>query len=103
MEAITKLTLNNLTAEVKVGATIDIEGRQWSEELVACEVPEFAPYRFPSQTLRNVTGCVGLACRVEITGRTFQFRAGKVLWVRCKVVFVGDGEPDTEVAGWLKV
>lgn len=99
----TAITIGGLTAEVKAGCTIDLEGRTWAEELVACEVPEFAPYRFPSQTLRAVTGCVGPACRVEITGRTIQIRAGKTLWVRCKVVFVGDGEPDTEVAGWLKV
>ena len=39
-----------------------------------------------------------VACKVEITGRKVDFRDNSV---RCRVVFLGDGEPDTTAPGKL--
>jgi hypothetical protein len=39
-----------------------------------------------------------VACRVEVTGRKVDFRDNSV---RCRVVFVGDGEPDKVASGKL--
>lgn len=44
-----------------------------------------------------------LAVRIEITGRTVFNQGYGINVVRCRVVFVGDGEPDTAVGGWLNV
>lgn len=96
------IRLDGGTVELpKVGSLIELDGRRVGERLVACEDVRFAPFRFPSAALKAVTGCVGPACRVEITGRTVQLRVGGC-WVRVKVVFVGDGDPDTEARGWMR-
>lgn len=83
-----------------IGSVIQLDGRRVAEKLQACENPEFAPFRFPSYTMKAVTGCVGPACRVDITGRSIQLRPGGC-WVRVAVTFVGDGEPDRVVRGWM--
>lgn len=46
-----------------------------------------------------------VAIDVKITGRTLQYRPhqGTTLWVKVRVTFVGDCEPDTHVDGWLCV
>ena len=41
-----------------------------------------------------------LAVNIEITGRTRQRRCGSY-YVRVKITFVGDGEPDTITHGWV--
>lgn len=43
-----------------------------------------------------------LACRIEITGRTWQRRGG-ISVVRCKITFVGDCEPDVICGGYICV
>jgi len=40
-----------------------------------------------------------LAVNIEITGRTHRL-AGPAM--RCKITFVGDGEPDQVTHGWLR-
>lgn len=86
----------------EAGSLIALDGRKLNERLAACECPEFAPFRFPSFALQSVTGCVGPACRVAVTGRTVQLRPGGC-WVRVAVTFVGDGEPDSVARGWMLV
>lgn len=39
---------------------------------------------------------------LEISGRTFQSKDGDY-WVRVKITWVNDGEPDTNGYGWVKV
>lgn len=84
------------------GSIIKLDARRVSEQLQPCEFPEFAPFRFPSYSMQNVTGCVGPACRVEITGRKINY-TGDGARVRVQVVFIGDGEPDTTAGGWMYV
>ena len=42
-----------------------------------------------------------VAVNIEITGRTRQRRNGDY-YVRVKITFVGDGEPDTITHGWVR-
>lgn len=44
----------------------------------------------------------GYAIKLEITGRDLRYRHGSLNWVRVRIVWVGDGEPDTFSGGWLK-
>lgn len=41
-----------------------------------------------------------MAVNVEVTGRTVQRRKGD-LWVRVKVTFVKEDEPNTSTGGWV--
>lgn len=41
-----------------------------------------------------------MAVNVEVTGRTVQRRKGD-LWIRVKVTFVGDDQPNTTTGGWV--
>lgn len=43
-----------------------------------------------------------LACEVVVTGRTLQRRMGSY-YVRVRITFVGDGEPDTVTSGWMLI
>ena len=56
-----------------------------------------APFRLPSARYPTESWAV----RVERTGTTLQRRQGGD-FVRVRVVFVGDCEPDTEVRGWMR-
>ena len=42
------------------------------------------------------------AVRIVVTGRTLQRKHDRRV-VRCRVVFLGDCEPDVETGGWLAV
>lgn len=44
-----------------------------------------------------------LAVRIEITGRKVFAEGPGANIIRCRVVFVGDGEADQSVGGWLNV
>lgn len=46
----------------------------------------------------------GIAINLEITGRDLRYRPGRgpANWIRVRIVWVGDGEPDTFSGGWLK-
>jgi hypothetical protein len=83
---------------VEVGTVIKLDARRISEALLPCEW-EAADFRFPCWALRN-NGITGVACKVVITGRTFQHFEGRI-WVRCEVEFVNDGEPSTFAKGWV--
>jgi hypothetical protein len=86
--------------EVKVGTVVKLDARRISEALLPCEW-EAADFRFPCWALRN-NGITGVACKVEVTGRTLQRVDGR-MGVRCTVEFVNDGEPSTFAKGWVIV
>jgi hypothetical protein len=70
------------------------------QHLEPCELPEMAPFRLQSSRYTDIK----YMCRVEITGRTTQRRPyDDREWVRVRIVFVGDGEPDTICPGWMVV
>lgn len=52
-------------------------------------------FYLPRNTLPN-----GLACNVEITGRTLQRKNG-AYYIKVKITWVGDCEPNTETSGWM--
>lgn len=90
-------TVKNLVApakvSAKVGSYVETDSRKMGEALLACDDWDEADFRYPSV-------CGPIACNVHVTGRTVQYRGG-TRWVRCQVEFVGDGEPNTCVSGWI--
>jgi len=42
-----------------------------------------------------------IACNVTITGKTLQLRNGGDLYVRVRIEWVMDGEPNTHCGGWM--
>lgn len=87
-----------MTNELPVPAVndwLDIDGWRIGTALLPSDW-HLAPFRVESPG----TG-LRLAVRVEVTGRGLVLRRG-VLWVRVAVSFVGDGEPDLTVGGYLR-
>jgi len=80
-----------ITHEPAVGCWIYTDGCSYSRELLPSDWDQ-APFRIQGQ--QNV------ACRVLITGRTYQRKFGSYC-VRVKLEIVGDGEPDRDVYGWM--
>lgn len=56
----------------------------------------FCPFYLPT----NNPIITQLACNVEITGRRPQRRCGDY-YLRVRITFIGDGEPDTVCGGWI--
>jgi len=82
----------------RVGDTIYIdEWGAWADLIEDETGWEKCDYRIPIKG-----GFYELAVRIEVTGRTIQWRQGAPM-VRIKIVFVGDGEPDKVCRGWAYV
>lgn len=86
--------------EVRPGRSITIDswGSCVGQALRADELG-FATYRLPTLSGGPVKD---LACEVTLTGRTLQRRLGSY-YAKVQVIFVGDGEPDVVVPGWMFV
>lgn len=85
---------------VTEGTAVQLDTRRVAERLLPCEW-EAAEFRYPCWAL-HAERVKGVACNVTVTGRTFKVVQGHQ-WIRCKVEFVGDGEPSTFVGGWVMV
>ena len=91
--------IENRTVTCDVGSVVEHDtGR--TERLLPSEWDK-AQFRWPNPVPGWETKHA-IACNVEITGRTFQYRGG-TYYVRIRMIWVGDGEPDTDCPGWLKV
>ena len=82
--------------EIKIGTRVWIDGWRLPQPLLPSDW-EAAPFRIESFNYVGTTRAV----KVEITGRTRQWKSGEP-WMRAKVTFVGDGEPDVELRGWVR-
>lgn len=87
------------TVAPEVGGVVWIDGRAVSDRLEAEPAWDRADFRIKTHSGGPIQS---LAANVQITGRKAQRRAGSH-WVRCKIVWVGDGEADVAVGGWLLV
>lgn len=58
----------------------------------------FSTYRM---AVYNVAPITSVAIEIEITGRVEQYRDG-CGYIKARIVFVGDGEPDTYAKGWVR-
>ncbi len=58
----------------------------------------FSEYRYPILPGRPIKS---VAIDVSVTGRTAQYLGG-ASWLRAKITFVGDGEPNTYAKGWVR-
>ena len=86
----------NVIARVDVGTYVEPDGWGIGNKLNP-GLEGFCPYYLPTNSGGPIKE---LAVRVEITGRSRQRRHGGY-YVRVKVIFVGDCEPDTVVKGWV--
>jgi len=82
----------------QVGRYIKPDGWRFGELLAAGD--DFSTFRLPTG---HTVGITSLAVEIEVTGRTLQRREGESGWVRVKIIYVGDGEPDQYSGGWMKV
>jgi len=90
-----------LPCGAKVGLDVGdyIKPDEWRLGSCLQKGDSFSPFRLPV----NSNGPIkDLAVRIEITGRTLQWKHGEN-HVRVKIIFVGDCEPDTESGGWAVV
>lgn len=93
--------------EVKpqVGSFVIPDGKLVGECLLPGDETVDAGYRgsqFRWPTNDKLIPSVGVD--IEITGRTLRRRAYQNgYFVRCRIIFVGDCEPDSWIVGWLKV
>lgn len=82
----------------RVGDVVELDSGR-SEKLLPCADWNAAQFRFPNPIYEwRVSHAI--ACNVEIVGRALRKRHGDV-WVRVKITWVGDEEPDVESRGWL--
>lgn len=85
---------------VAAGSKVATDARPgWFEELADCTDWDRADYRIPTHCIPD-----GLACNVELSGRVVRWDAPGLSGtpvVRVRVTFVGDGEPDQVVGGWV--
>lgn len=75
-----------------------IRPENWAMSSILLPGDDFSPFRI--RTSNDIIP--SLACRVEVTGRTFQKDKGCRV-VRVKITFVGDGEPDQFCRGFMGV
>lgn len=92
------MTINGFNVAPAVGAYLRPDN--WS--IGACltiDQSDFAPFRLPSARYADVAYPIR---HVEVTGRTLVRRAA-ALYVRVRITFAGDGEPDTRTGGYMLV
>lgn len=91
----------------RIGSYVQPDAWKHGEKLVASDWDQ-AQFRIPTGIraggafTMTPSGYVEIAINVEVTGRTWQ-RAPYTgtLRVRCRIEFVGDGEPSSFSGGWL--
>lgn len=85
----------------QVGSFVRLDGRTFGENLLPCDDWDKAEFRWPNP-IREWRESRAIAINVEVTGRVIQWKDGGG-WLRVKVTFVGDGEPDQIVRGYMRV
>lgn len=90
------VTIYNREITPEVGSVVWPDNWSLSEKLLPGD--DFSTFRIPCGSPIYES----LAVEVEVTGRTLKRKAGD-LWVRVRIVFPGDGEPDVEHRGWMLV
>lgn len=96
--------------EAKVGGRVMIDGRTCGSDLLPGVEPEqteggFKGSQFVISTGRDF-GVRQLAVNIEVTGRTIKYierGLSEQRAVRCRIIIVGDGEPNTAISGWLYI
>jgi hypothetical protein len=86
--------------DLPAGAVIRLDtGR--CEPVKRCDDWDRATHRFPNP-IPQWRWAHAIACRITSTGRQLH-RYNGALWVRVRVTWVGDCEPDTSSGAWLLV
>ena len=85
--------------EAVVGSYIRRDGVQFGAHLLPCDDWDKAEFRWPNP-IPEWQQSHAIAVNVEVTGRTIRYYSGEA-WVRVKLTWVGDGEPDTTTGGFM--
>lgn len=99
----TEFTLCGDTFEIKPGDVVEPDGR------ICVRLhpgDKFSDSSYPGCQFRvpveNGGPIKSLAVNIKVTGRGWKWRPGTdQSWVRCRIEYVGDGEPSTYASGWL--
>ncbi len=96
-------TIYETEVEAKVGDYILVGDRKIGEMLQPGDA--YVDSGYAGSQFRIASANESSPINIVITGRTFQRRPhqGTGLYVRIRIIFVGDCEPDTECEGWLLV
>jgi hypothetical protein len=85
--------------QVKQDSLLEVDGWKRSERLFkGLELPEWRCDFYLSTGL--TAGVMHVAVNIDVTGEKAQRRGGDLMR-RVRVTFVGDGEPDQVVGGWV--
>lgn len=91
--------IDGLDVTPKVGSYVLPDGwRGWGGLLGESDW-DAAAFRIPVNSLGPITS---LAVNVELTGRMTHWRGGG-RYVRVRIIFVGDCEPDQTTLGWMRI
>jgi hypothetical protein len=80
---------------IQVGSHIQPDGWKIGNVLEA-GLPGFCPFYLKT----NNPIITRLACNVELVGRVLRRRLGDY-YMRVRITFIGDGEPDVVCGGWI--
>jgi hypothetical protein len=103
----TSKVIDGLEVSAKVNSVVQLDSGRFERLLEGDDYQDSGwdgcDFRYPNP-IREWATKHAIACNVHITGRTFQDRMGDGRrWVRVKIEWVGDGEPNTYAGGWLSV
>ena len=87
--------MDEIHVPIQVGTYVKPEGWKFGSCLEK-GLEGFCPFYLPTHT----PPVKHIACRIEVTGRTRRRVEGEWM-VRVKIIFIGDGEPDTITYGWI--
>jgi hypothetical protein len=91
-------TVKSFSISAHVGARVVLDGlHSVTRTLRSCDWWDGADYAWD---IRNGGPIDEVAVNVYVTGRTLQWHFDEQV-IRCKVEFVGDGEPSEFADGWL--
>ena len=90
------------TYEPRVGSYIELDGNRIGKCLLGGEsyADWHCDFRWPTLA-SGWDSKFTVACNVTITGRTLRLRGGDC-WLRVRIEWVQDGEPNTTCGGWMR-
>ncbi len=84
--------------KIQIGTYVTPEGWRGLGERLEEGLAGFCDFYLPTGYQKPLQ--THIAVNVKITGRRPIWRQG-AFWLRVKITFVGDGEPDTYTGGWV--
>ena len=97
----TATEINGVDVTPRVGSVIREDGARLPYRRLEAG-SDYVDSGFPGCAFYMPIALGQVAVNITVTGRTLQYRDGGA-WVRIRIEYVGDCEPSTYGAGWLRV